>query len=185
MKILRNIRNISSGTKQGERRVGRGGADSRVTRQPGCWNNNNAATAAVMCWDKLIILSDILIAGFIRRRSILWVWSLHAQTLRLYQVQACQHLSCLIALAFKTLPGERGSGWCRGGLDSIALILRTKIKCVAPKLLKVLYSSKSKFPASQVICHAVMGEMRNAIKAGGNTIWIDFSGSASSGRMKR
>lgn len=154
MKILRNIRNISSDVRLVERKVGWGAATLRVTRQPGCWNNNNAATAAVMCWDKLIILSDIFIASFIRRSAS--CGCVHVcmcgESVRLYQVQSCRHLSCLISFAFKSCHRERRSWWWWSGSDFISLIWRTKIKCAAHKLLKVTYFSKSKFGREAWVC---------------------------------
>lgn len=58
MKILRNIRNISSGAELDVGRGGWGAEASPVSQQRERGNNNNSASAAVMCRDKLIILTD-------------------------------------------------------------------------------------------------------------------------------
>lgn len=152
MKILRNIRNISSGARLEERRVGRGAATLRVTLQPGSWNNNNAATAAVMCWDKLIILSDILIASFIRRSAscgCVYVWR---KRWALSGAKLSAPFLVLSLLLLRVCHSERRSWWWQSGSDFISRIWRAKIKCATHKLLKLTYFSKSKFGREHWVC---------------------------------
>lgn len=155
MKILRNIRNISSGARLEERRVGRGAATLQVTRQPGSWNNNNAATAAVMCWDKLIILSDILIASFIRRSASCGCVHMCVSVEKDLGSIRCEAVSTSLVLSLLLLRArhrERRTWWWQSDSDFISRIWRTKIKCAPHKLLKVTYFSKSKFGRKDWVC---------------------------------